>query len=78
MDRFVWARIAIAALLLPLHYPYAVWVNYPIYIPSPFIENIARKLGGPPTPNVEDAFRHCDSSWRTVLGDRVKPSTVRN
>lgn len=78
MDRFVWARIAFAVLLLPLHYPYAVWVNYPIYIPSPFIENIARKLGGPPTPNVEDAFRRCDSSWRTVLGDRVKPGTVRN
>lgn len=71
-DRLAWARVACALLVLLLHNPKAVWVNYPIYVPSPVIENIARKLGGPPTPNVETALERCDPSWRTVLDDPVE------
>ncbi len=70
VDRLTWARVASAALVLPPHYPKAVWVDYPIYTPSPLIENIVRKLGGPQTPNVEVALTRCDPSWRTVLSDR--------
>lgn len=71
-DRLAWARVACAALILPLHYPKAVWIQHPIFVPSPLIENIAWKIGGPPTPSVDHALRRCDPSWRAVLGDRVQ------
>lgn len=48
-------------------------VPHRIYVPSPFVEAIVSRLGGPPTPSVDHALEHCDPGWRDVLGDVYGP-----
>lgn len=60
-------KLAIALALFPLTEPKLVWIEHAIYSPSPVIEQLSRKLGGPRTPSVEEALARCDPQWRYVL-----------
>ncbi|MBA3625008.1 MAG: hypothetical protein H0W48_11275 [Methylibium sp.] len=62
-----WLRLAAAAWMLILIQANPQRVDYPIYAPAPLIEQWARKVGGPYTPNVEDALKVCDPDWWQVL-----------
>ncbi len=62
--------IAAAIVLVPLVLYRPSIVAYRIYAPSPFIEAVVRKLGGPRTPSVEEALQRCDPGWREVLDPR--------
>lgn len=72
-----WPLVGAALLLLPLSSARLGRAATPIYSPSPVLERIVeRKLGGLPTPNVEDALLICDPNWRDVLGR--PPGAQRN
>jgi hypothetical protein len=60
-------RIGIAVFVILLIHPRTLRVAYPIYVPSPMIDNVAEKLGLPATRPVFDALARCDPHWRDVL-----------
>lgn len=61
------SRLAVALLLLPLLGYRASTIEYRIYAPSPVLEAVVRRLGGPRTPSVEEALERCDPHWTDVL-----------
>jgi hypothetical protein len=67
------APVAAIAFLL-LSHPKPDKIDYPIYAGSPLIEQIAGKLKGPHTPNVEQALQRCDPGWHHVLDDPTPES----
>lgn len=71
-----WPVVGAALLLLPLSNAQLGRAATPIYSPSPVLERIVERLGGPKTPNVEDALLICDPNWRDVLGR--PPGAQRN
>jgi hypothetical protein len=65
---WVW-RVALAVLLIPLIHPKTWPIEDPIFAPTPVIERLARRLGGPATPRFAEVLVRCDPGWRTVLDD---------
>ena len=58
-----------AALVIPLIHPKTWPIEDPIFAPTPVIERLARRLGGPATPRFRDVLERCDPGWRSVLDD---------
>jgi len=67
------ARLAVAALLIPLIHPRTWRILDPIFAPMPAVERLVTTLGGPRTPRFATAIERCDPSWRQVLGDETRP-----
>ena len=65
---WVW-RVALAVLLIPLIHPKTWPIEDPIFAPTPVLERLARRLGGPATPRFAEVLVRCDPGWRTVLDD---------
>lgn len=61
------ARLVLAVLFLPLVAYRPSIMPLRIYSPSPVLEAILQRLGGPPTPPVSDALDRCDPHWHDVL-----------
>ena len=62
-------RVALAALVIPLIHPKTWPIEDPIFAPTPVIERLAQRLGGPATPRFADVLERCDPGWRSVLDD---------
>jgi 4-amino-4-deoxy-L-arabinose transferase-like glycosyltransferase len=75
-----WARapvfvlhVACACALLVLTHPkHPLSIAIPIYSPSPFIEALSIRAGGPLTLSVSIALDRCDPDWREVVTGQVK------
>ena len=65
---WVW-RIALALLLIPLIHPKTWPIEDPIFAPTPVLERLARRFGGPATPRFAEVLERCDPGWRSVLND---------
>ena len=50
------ARVALAALLVPLIHPKTWPIEDPIFAPTPVLERLARRVGGPATPRFAQAL----------------------
>jgi hypothetical protein len=64
-------HLGVVAVLLVLAHPrWPLKVAVPVYSPSPLIEALSIRLGGPVTPNVGVVIDRCDPGWRSVLDQR--------
>jgi hypothetical protein len=68
-------RVLLAALVIPLIHPKTWPIEDPIFAPTPVLERLARRLGGPATPRFAEVLERCDPGWRRVLDEA--PGTVR-
>ena len=73
--RSLW-RVAFAALMIPLIHPKTWPIEDPIFAPTPVLERLARRLGGPATPRFAEVLERCDPGWRSVL-DEATATTPR-
>ena len=62
-------RVALAVLVIPLIHPKTWPIEDPIFAPTPVLERLARRFGGPATPRFAEVLVRCDPGWRTVLDD---------
>ena len=70
-------RVALAVSMIPLIHPKTWPIEDPIFAPTPVLERLARRLGGPATPRFADVLERCDPGWRSVLDDAAGASPRR-
>ena len=75
--RTQWWRVALAVLVIPLIHPKTWPIEDPIFAPTPVLERLARRLGGPATPRFAEVLERCDPGWRNVLDDAPPAPPVR-
>ncbi len=61
-----WRPLLAVVAILVLH-PKTWPVESTIYVPTPVLEHLVQRFGGPRTPSVQAALAICDPAWRSVL-----------
>jgi hypothetical protein len=56
-----------ALTIFVLHSASVVRVENPYFTPSPLVDEVVRRLGGPVSPTVEQGLARCDPAWREFL-----------
>jgi hypothetical protein len=75
-ERLMGVRLLTALLTVPLIHPKTLPVDVPVFAPTPVIDRIVQKFGGPRTPKITALLERCDPEWRVVLGNDAAQRTL--